>query len=117
MASTRNKNTMGNYQAEQRAYIHQASYCVDPAPHVAEHTMLAGYGLIQGHLPDTKLSENPNDIESFLFGIGSTNLVTPKEPVKPELNHLQALTMIGEPRPVIMPRNFEPLLDQRPTQN
>tara|TARA_B110000091_G_C13723716_1_gene435953 strand:+ start:429 stop:782 length:354 start_codon:yes stop_codon:yes gene_type:complete len=114
MTSTRNKNTAGDYQVEQRAYIQQEAYCANPAPYVAQDTMLAGHGLIQGKLPDTKLSKNPNDIESFLFGIGSTNLVTPLQPVTPEINHLQALTMVGVPKPVIMPRNFDPLLEQRP---
>ena len=53
-------------------------------------------------------------IESELFGIGSTNLVTPKPPVTPELKHLQALSNVDRPIPLIMPQSFEPAPDQRP---
>jgi len=82
MASTRNKNTPGDYQAQQKSYIQQVDYCTNKEYALATPTLLAGSGLIQGRLPDTELANNPNDIESFLFGIGSTNLVNPQTPVK-----------------------------------
>ena len=37
------------------------------------------------------LSANPIEIESSLFGIGSTNLVTPQKPVCPQLKQLPTI--------------------------
>ena len=76
--------------------------------------MLAGDGLIQGHLPDTELAKNPNDIESFLFGIGSTNLVNPQTPVNPELKKHDSLSIVDRKVPLIMPKDLILEADQRP---
>ena len=40
-------------------------------------------------------SNNPVAIESSLFGIGSTNLVDPQRPVKPELKHIPTVNYFG----------------------
>ena len=114
MSSTRNLNTPGDYAVAQKAFKQQIEYSLNKEYGELEPTYAAGFGLIQGHLPDHKLSGNPKDIESELFGIGSTNLVSPKEPVTPELKHLQALSNIDRPVPLIMPQSFEPAPDQRP---
>ena len=75
---------------------------------------MAGNGLIQGHLPDTELAKNPNDIESFLFGIGSTNLVNPQTPVTPELKKHESLSIVDRKVPLIMPKDLILEADQRP---
>jgi hypothetical protein len=79
MASTRNKNTLGNYALEQRQLSGiRENIVYQNAPNgEAYRTEWAGPGLIQGWAPRTQLSGNPIDTESFLFGIGSTNLVNP----------------------------------------
>ena len=114
MASTRNKNTPGDYQAQQKSYIQQVDYCTNKEYAIATPTLLAGNGLIQGHLPDTELAKNPNDIESFLFGIGSTNLVNPQTPVTPELKKHESLSIVDRKVPLIMPKDLILEADQRP---
>jgi len=79
---------------------------------------LAGYGFIQGHLPQGVLSSNAVDIESFLFGINSTDL-TRNEPktLVPQLHTLNNENVIGTGRrDVILPHSFTPQPNQRPTQ-
>ena len=114
MASTRNINTPGDYAAEQSIFKRQIHYLLNKEYGEVTPTYAAGKGLIQGHLPDHKLSGNPNDIESSLFGIGSTNLVNPQPPVVPELKKLKELSIVDRSVPSIMPRSFNPLDDQRP---
>ena len=115
MASTRNKNTPGNYasekwsiqkQHEERMYIHQTQG-------QAAATQLPGNGLLSGRYAGRDLAKNDCDIESFLFGIGSTNLETPLPPVVPNLNDLQSLNVIQK-TPMVMPRGFSIEPNQRP---
>jgi hypothetical protein len=47
-----------------------------------------------GRIASTNLSNNNVDIESQLYGIGSTNLVTPKENVRAEIKRLKSLNVI-----------------------
>jgi len=114
MASTRSKNTPGDYLLEQQRYKQQIDYKTNIQYGIATPTLDAGHGLIQGKLPDSKLSGNPNDIESELFGIGSTNLVAAKAPVNPELKQRQALSIVDRQVPMIMPRNLQIQANQRP---
>jgi hypothetical protein len=105
MASSQNLNTPGNYKLEQwtfqrnldmATYVHSAY----GRPYTSMH---AGRGLVGGKIADTELSHNPKDIESDLFGIGSTNLVAAKAPVDPQLKTLPTLS-IHDPVPMFMPR-------------
>lgn len=114
MASTRNKNTPGDYYVQQKSYIQQVQYSTNREYAIASPTLLAGSGLIQGRVPDTELAGNPNDIESFLFGIGSTNLVNPQAPVKPDIKKLNTLSIVDRKVPLIMPRDLIIEGDQRP---
>ena len=71
MASTRNKNTPGNYCLEQKQYTHSRTYTLYPNSQygAAYDTKLPGNGLNPGQIPGNKMSYNAPDIESFLFGI------------------------------------------------
>jgi hypothetical protein len=104
MASTRNKNTFGNYclEKKQNADIEQWKLYAHGANGTAYDTKFSGNGLNPGRMPTHTLSHNPADIESFLFGINSTNLVTPAGPLTPELKHLQTAHLFNK-SPVIMP--------------
>ena len=106
MSSTRNLNTPGNYYLEQKEYAHMENYTLYPNSQygAAYDTKLPGNGVNPGQIPWNQLSNNAVQIESFLFGVGSTNLVTPLAPVRPELKHLETAnffertrTMIPEP--------------------
>lgn len=103
MASTSNRNTPGNYCMEQWAYNKQTAYSTYEPYGVAKPQLLAGNGLLVGHMGKEAMAHNPEDIESYLFGIGSTNLVKPKAPVQPHYKHLDSLS-VADRLPLIMPR-------------
>ena len=115
MASTRNNNTPGNYCLQQRAYSLAVNYdlyknsqyghaCTPAIPAV---------GYTPSHMPRDTLSTNPVEIESALFGINSTNLVTTTPSVKPNLQtvpEIEYFTRI----PMIMPNPLVIESNQRP---
>ena len=92
MASTRNKNTPGNYCLEEKQYKNFENYTLYPNSQygTAYDTKLAGNGLLPAQIPWNKLSHNASDIESFLFGINSTNLVNPAPTFVPNLVTLES---------------------------
>jgi hypothetical protein len=104
MASTRNKNTPGNYCLDQKQNTGSESWqlYINGANGYAYDTRLPGNGLNPGQFPWSKLSNNPADIESFLFGINANNLVNPAPPLVPELTCLQTANVF-KTAPVIMP--------------
>jgi hypothetical protein len=72
------------------------------------HTVTrAGDGLVQGRMGNAVLAQNPQDVESFLFGIGQTNLVTPAStPFSANLLEHRATTMMDYRVPLVMPENL-----------
>jgi hypothetical protein len=102
MSSTRNKNTMGNYQAEQWSIQRQAEYIPYLNYGAPENTYFCGDGLIGAKIGPMQLSNNFCDIESSLRGIGTTNLVSPKPDVYAEIKEIKSLSMIDK-LPVILP--------------
>jgi hypothetical protein len=115
MASTRNKNTQGNYQSEQWSLDQTRNWIAyeHASNGRAIQTHLPGNGLLVGRVANTELSKNPADIESHLYGIGSTNLVTPYEQPTPLINQIPSLN-IASKTPLFMP---DPLIiepNQRP---
>jgi hypothetical protein len=116
MASTRNKNTLGNFNLHNRGNIGIEAWQLyrNGANGFAYDSRLPGNGLNPGQMPWSTLSHNPADIESFLFGINSTNLVNPAKPLTPELKTLQSAN-IFESSPVIMPIPQAIPKYQRPT--
>jgi len=115
MASTRNRNTPGNYCLEQREYKNSEQYTLYPNSQygAAYNTRLPGNGLNPAQIPWNKLSYNAPDIESFLFGINSTNLVSPAPCLVPELAKLSS-TNIYEKEPVYVPEPLVVEKNQRP---
>ncbi len=104
MASTRNKNTQINFNLEQKQNtgIETWQLYKNGAFGEAFDSKLAGNGLNPGQMPWNTLSTNAPDIESFLFGINSTNLVNPAPTLHPQLNRLDSANLF-ERKPVIMP--------------
>ena len=115
MASTRNRNTQGNYRAEQWSLeqnrVHQ-SY-LHAAAGQAITTHFAGNGLVGGWMPRTELSHNPIDIESFLHGTGSTNLVVKKQEPTPYFKTIDTLS-ICDRTPLLLPKPLYVEANQRP---
>lgn len=115
MASTRNKNTPGNYCLEQKEFRQMETYTLyqNSQYGAAYNTRLPGNGLMPAQIPWNKLSYNAADTESFLFGINATNLVTPAPCFVPEIAKLNS-TNVYEKGPIFIP---EPLViekNQRP---
>ena len=115
MASTRNINTPGDYCLQQRDFKQSEIYTLYPNSQygAAYNTRLAGNGLNPGQIPGNKLSYNAPDIESFLFGINSTNLVNPAPCFHPELAKLESVNIFKKdatfiPEPLVIRK------DQRP---
>jgi hypothetical protein len=59
------------------------------------------------------MSKNAPDIESFLFGINSTNLVTPQPCLTPEIKQLQSANVFDK-GPVYIPEPLVVEKKQRP---
>jgi len=112
MSSTRSKNTPGNYYLEEKEYNLSQNYALYPHSQYgsAYHTQLPGVGLLPAQIPGDQLSNNAADIESFLFGINSTNLVTPAAPFSPELKTNLCSANIFKREATYIP---EPLIIQR----
>ena len=103
----------GDYALEQNSIkVGYKYYTYDSFGKPVE-THYAGDGLLPGRIAPTNLAFNACDIESQLFGIGSTNLVTPKSAVKPDLKPIQSLNMI-EKLPVFIPEPLVVEKNQRP---
>jgi hypothetical protein len=116
MASTRNRNTPGNYAAEQaanRINHHYSSYESSSYYAVPEQTYFPGNGLVGMKTAHRNLSQNYSDVESFLFGIGSTNLVSPQSTPTPEINQMKSLN-VADRLPMIMPGTLNVQPGQRP---
>jgi|TARA_B110000285_G_C14801521_1_gene457706 hypothetical protein len=118
MASTTNKNTPGNYSAEQRVNAHIGQYLTykhsSGAKAYTNHH--PGFGVLPAKTARSALCTNYCDVESQLFGIGSTNLVAPKPEVNPEYKTPQSLNFVDGvrvqlPDPVVIQK------DQRPYMN
>jgi len=115
MASTRNKNTPGNYCLQQMSYSESRNYLayINGANGYAYDTRFPGNGLNPGQVPWNQLSNNAVDIETFLYGINSTNLVNPAPCLTPEIKTLKTANVFEKP-PIFIP---EPLViekNQRP---
>lgn len=115
MASTRNVNTPGNYCLEMAEYANSERYTLYPNSQYgsAYHTNLPGNGLNPAQIPGNKLSENATDVESFLFGINSTNLVKPAPIFVPELKTIESVNIYKKenvfiPEPFVVPKNQRP---------
>lgn len=112
MSSTRNKNTIGNYQLEHNSFVNHKNYMVTN-PIQENPTHFCGNGLIGQKCPSSQLSNNSIDVESFLFGINSTNLEGPSFEARPELKTLKSLS-IQDRVPFIMPEPLYVASNQRP---
>lgn len=116
MTSTRNRNTSLDYNLEQKKnrlledhylYLHSSS-----GRPVTECMPSVGY--IPSHMSRDALANNPIDIESSLYGIGSTNLVNSCEPVIPSRRNIDFKDYFERQKTVIMPYPMIYNNNQRP---
>jgi hypothetical protein len=88
-------------------------YCTAKYRAIPPQTYFPGNGLLAGNVFKTQLSNNVCDIEALLFGIGSTNLVTPQAPIVPEIKNLKSLN-ISNKIPLLIPPHLTIQPNQRP---
>jgi len=110
MASTRNKNTIGNFELENRGNTEQVSYNMNKNYSVPDKSFHPGNGLLAAKTSRDVMSFDACDIESRLFGIGSNNLVKSIVEIQPNfkdvganLRDLQSLS-ISDRVELIMPQ-------------
>ena len=87
MASTRNKNMPAEYSREQ--FLNKEITKININEYGRSYQdMNPTHMMNYGSMSRDALSNNAIDTESMLFGIGSTNLVTPQAPPKPQVKKL-----------------------------
>jgi len=104
MSSTSSRNTPGNYQLEQHTFDRYFGLVtnINGAQGCPTTVNLPGNGLLVGKMHSRDLAMNYTDIETQLFGIGSTNLVQPQAYMPPDIHTLPSLN-IASRVPMIIP--------------
>lgn len=113
MSSTRLRNLPGEYKLNKLQNTTICSNRLSPFRTVASHTVLPEIGFNASYLPKQLLSSNAVDIESDLFGVGSSNLEIEKKPVVARTYRLQTHSFFERPE-VIIPNEFVLERNQRP---
>ena len=110
-----NKNTPSDYCLQQRSYKYSLKYneYVNSQIKRAYNNALPCMGIMPSHMPREAFSKNSVEIESSLFGINSTNLVNPQQPVIPNLKTLPEVSYFDR-LPMYMPESLVIETDQRP---
>ena len=93
MASTRLRNCTNTYKREQQTYQRNFNNVSYVGKSLHRNTYLPDLGInaprmVNGVINNI-LSNNGADVESSLFGIGSTNLVNPKKETCADINKLK----------------------------
>ena len=114
MASTRNNNTPSDYCLQQRSYKQALGYDLYPYKYLAPDTRFPCFGINVGSVPNTKLSCNPINTESFLYGINSTNLVNPASAFTTVVKCQPGIEFFNRPRaflppPLVLPKCQRPV--------
>ena len=113
MSSTRNRNSASDYILEQRQYRKGFQYYTNLASVESSNTLLPGNGLLAGRIAATNFAFNNVDIESQLYGIGSSNMVSAKPIVKMDAKNIKSLN-IADRIKTFVPRDFVFEGGQRP---
>jgi len=118
MASTHLKNTRGHYSIRSKQYKDMFQTKLDSEVGIQKQPCFADLGIITGVMSSAYnhqvLSNNTADIESDLFGIGSTNLAeNTTNKVNPQLNKLDKcsffpLNKVFIPNPLVIEKYQRP---------
>ncbi len=115
MASTQNKNMPNDYCLEQRMNNYICKDRTSEYRRTAYHNAIPCVGVNVGHMPNYTLSKNATNIESNLYGIGATNLVTPRKDFTPRLKKLPNVAFFKRPEllipePLVIENNQRPVI-------
>ena len=113
MTSTRISNCKGEYNLEQLMNINMKENRLYEMRTRANQTSLPDAGIYVSHIPNYMLSRNAVDVESQLYGIGSTNLVEEKVDVEPDYIKYPTLSFFDR-LPQVLPQPMICRKDQRP---
>lgn len=113
MSSTRNKNCSVDYACEQRSLQNTAAHIINPDRRFASSNAMPCFGINMGSMPNSVLAKNATDIESRLFGVGSSNLVKPQAQCVPQTNTLPFAQYFDRPKfvmpdPLVIEKNQRP---------
>ena len=124
MASTRFNNSKGEYCLEQRSYRKITDLNTNRS-NLLSSKSLPDLGINHGKFGidynNNFLVNNPADVESALFGVGSTNLVNPKGPTYADTNTIQHVQFFDPhscsekiiPNPLIIEGGQRPVIFRR----
>ncbi len=119
MTSTNLKNACGMYKLEQNINNNMENVKLYKGQSVPRYSKFANLGINSrigiGGYYNNVLSNNTTDIESSLYGIGSSNLVEKKDPVIPQLNKLEAAVFFDPKIPLHIPDPLVVRKNQRET--
>jgi hypothetical protein len=114
MASTSNRNTAGDYAQDQHQMLRIRQYDMFRDRMYHPSPALPGDGLGSNRrMPRETLAHNACDVESFLFGIRTTDLVDPKPPLAMQPIAVPSLSIMDR-IPVILPDPIAVPKYQRP---
>ena len=117
MSSTRLNNSPGEYCLQQYGYNHASAFELYKYKCIAYESAMPGLGvnmpMMTNGYNNGILSKNASDIESALFGIGSTNLVENRAPVEAKINCMGTAKFFAKPdliipEPLVIEKNQRP---------
>ena len=117
MASTRNINTMSDYNfhnLQNRNLQIYNLYKNSSSGAPVNNNCMPSIGYIPSKMSYDSFSNNPIDIESSLRGIGSTNLVEQFQPVIPDIKKIEFKEWFERQKTIIMPYPLFHNNNQRP---
>ena len=114
MASTRYKNIQSHYNIRNCQYNRIFDTNLDINTSMKKDNCFPDLGILTGNMSSgynhKVLSNNTADIESKLFGIGSSNLVKPQKIIIPDINKLNNCKWMNKiplfiPAPLVLEKN------------
>ena len=101
MSSTRNNNMPGEYCLEQISNKQEQNYSTYKGKRTNNIYLLPCAGINPAQVPGNVLSKNSIDIESFLLGINSSNLVNPQKSITPQINRIKNVSFYERLQPYL----------------
>jgi len=106
MTSTRNKNSVQDYNQEIRRKTEYTSYRLFDSYGKTKTANLPIASGLPSKMSRENLSHNSIDIENRLFGIGSSNLVNPQSDIAPNLKEQTMISFFDRNTCLIMPEKL-----------
>lgn len=113
MSSTRFINDIGEYTLQQKQSREICGNRISNHRTRNSNQGLPELGFNPTHIPSTQLSHNAIDVESQLYGIGTSNLIKPHVHVTPDLINQTNVSYFKKPE-LLLPVPFEHKGNQRP---